>query len=121
MKDDRNNMFFPGQQGMGMPPMGQMGPGMGMPPMGQMGPGMGGVGFPGGMIPNIGQLENRVASLERQVKRLDARVNRLETPYPTPTPYAGAGAGVGQSPFTATEPQQDGAYTYPYQTSMQVM
>jgi hypothetical protein len=109
MRDNRDNMYFPGQQGM---PTGQFGPGM-------MGPGFPGGGFP----PNVGQLENRVSSLERQVRRLDARVSRLEsiysTPVPTPyqattpTPYA-----TGQGTFPTTEvPEQ----SYPYQTSMQVM
>lgn len=108
MKDDRNNMYFPGQQG--IPPMGQ----------GMM-PGMGAPGFPGGMMPNYNQLENRVSSLERQVRRLEARVNRLETPYPAPTPtptplpYPGAA-----TPYQGTEISEQ-PYNYPYQTSMQVM
>jgi len=83
MKEDRNQMFFPGGGPMG--PMGQMFPGMnpGMAP--GMGPGMApgfGPGFQGGAMPNINQLENRISTLERQVKRLDARISRLETPFP---------------------------------------
>lgn len=104
MKDDRNNMYFPGQQG--VPPMG---PGMM--------PGMGTPGFPGGMMPNYNQLENRVSSLERQVRRLDARVNRLETPYPAPTPTPLPYPGTTQYQAPETQEQQ----LYPYQTSMQVM
>lgn len=106
MKDNRDSMYFPNT---GMMP--QMGPGMG-PGMGQM-PGMPGMG-----MPNISQLENRVASLERQVKRLDARVSRLETPYPTPMPYGAQQQQAPQASFQTTETQE---FTYPYQTSMQVM
>jgi hypothetical protein len=121
MKDTRDGMYFPGAGG--MQPMGGMAPGMGPGMMGPgmtpgMGPGMTGPGFQGGMpgmMPNIGQLETRIASLERQVRRLDARVGRLETPYPATTPQ----------PFTGTTGDLSGAgeqpYTYPYQTSMQVM
>jgi hypothetical protein len=100
MKNDLNNMFFQGPQGFP-----------------QMGPGMGGPGFPG-MIPNMNQLENRVASLERQVRRLDARVTRLETPYPAQTPIPTPYGQQGQ--FQGTEISEQ-PYTYPYQTSMQVM
>ena len=63
MKSDRNNpMFMPYpnmQQGMmGMPNM-QQGM-MGMPNM------------------NMGDIENRISSLERAVRRIDTRVSRLE-------------------------------------------
>ena len=112
MKDNRNNMFFPGNQPMpGMMP--GMVPGMGMP---GMGPGM--QGFPGGpMMPNMGQMENRIASLERQVRRLDARVSRLETPYPTPTPFTGQQT-TPQASFQSPESQD---FTFPYQPSMHIM
>jgi hypothetical protein len=120
MKDTRDGMYFPGASG--MQPMGGMGPGMapGMTP--GMAPGMAGPGFQGGMpgmMPNIGQLETRIASLERQVRRLDARVSRIETPYPatTPQPFTGSFSGTsGDLSGTGEQP-----YTYPYQTSMQVM
>jgi hypothetical protein len=106
MKDSRE-MYFPGPQGMA--PMGpQMGPGMGM--------GMTGPGFTGGMMPNISQLESKVASLERQVKRLDARVSRLENPYPTTGTFQGTTTGTYQPADMQEQP-----YNYPYQTSMQVM
>lgn len=119
MKDDRNTMFFPGTTG--MPPMGA--------PMGQMMPGMatqGMGGFQGPMIPNVGMLENRIASLERQIKRLDARLSRLETPFPTPTPLPAPVpspfGSTNQSSFnTQPEMGQDNSMTYPYQTAMQVM
>lgn len=118
MKNDRN-MFSPGFQGsfpMGqmnpMGPMGQMGPIGPMNPMGPMGPGL-----PGGMMPNMSDIENRIVTLERQLKRLDARVNRLETPYPTSTtPTHPSGPGMYQPADTA-----DQQPSYPYQTSMQMM
>lgn len=100
MKNDRN-MYFPGMSG--MMPMSPMGP------MGQMGP-----GYPGGMMPNMSQTENRIAALERQLKRLETRVSRLETPYPTPT--FPSGPGIYQ-PTEMQQPEQ----SFPYQPSMQMM
>lgn len=122
MKEDRNQMFFPGGEPMG--PMGQMFPGMnpGMAP--GMGPGMApgfGPGFQGGAMPNINQLENRISTLERQVKRLDARISRLETPFPgIGSAPQGQPFSSGPGTFQTSEPQNQ-QFTSPYQTSMQIM
>jgi len=121
MKDNRDSMYFPGPQGMapqGMMPQG-MGP-MGAPMGSPMGPGMMGQGYPGQMMPNVNQLENRLATLERQVKRLDARISRLETPYPAPTTTTTTTYPGSTGSFQSGD-AQDQPYNYPYQTSMQVM
>lgn len=109
MRDDRN-MYFGGTQqdmmGAGVGPQ-MMGPSMGA----GMGPQMMGPGMGPGMMPNVNQIENRLAIMERQIRKLESRISRLETPFQ---------GNASQYPSSSLKGEEQ-QFTYPYQTSMQVM
>jgi TolA-binding protein len=64
-----------------------------------------------GIMPNMGQIENRLSTMERQIRKLESRISRLETPFQGST---------GQYPSSSLQ-GEDQKFNYPYQTSMQVM
>jgi hypothetical protein len=114
MKTDRDNMCFPG---MGTIPPNQMPTAPMMPPMSPM-PNMYPVaGPPSGGMSELANLDNRVMMLERQVKRLETRVSRLETPYSGSQPSYQPSLPPTYQPTSPVEEP----YSYPYQTSMQMM